>query len=148
MKKNILFLAFILLYVNNTYAAFPILKNTVAINDNIEQEQSKLDMPISTNTSKITNSSNKMYLPYQYGDGRRDWRRGEGMRAMFWAIWGLFVWPLGILAIIHGIRGLGSRSGREQDRALLGLILGIGEVIACILFIILLFTFPFYFIII
>ncbi len=148
MKKIILFLAFLFFYASNVYAAFPILKNTVTVIDSIEQDNRGLDMSNSTCTNIITNNNNKLNILYQYGDGRRDWRRGEGMRAMFWAMWGLFFWPLGILAIIHGIRGLGSRSGREQDRALLGLIFGIGEVIACIVFLIFLFTFPFYFIII
>ena len=93
-----------------------------------------------THTNFITRMKNRVLSALMQLD--EGWGRGgEGSRAMFWAAWGIFIWPLGILAIIHGVNGLHSRNGLEQDRATLGLIFGVGETILTVAAIIWFFAF-------
>jgi hypothetical protein len=56
----------------------------------------------------------------------------EGERALFWGLIGIILWPLGVLAIYHGVNGLHSHSSHQQDMALIGIILGVLEVIATV----------------
>ena len=73
-----------------------------------------------------------------YGDGSGM----EARRAFFWARWGILIWPLGILAIIHGARSLSrSHGGRSDDVAGISVVLGSLEVIATIVAIVFFFAF-------
>jgi len=64
-----------------------------------------------------------------YGDGSGM----EARQAFFWARFGILIWPLGILAIIHGARSLKrSHGGRSDDLAGVSIVLGSLEVIATI----------------
>ena len=79
--------------------------------------------------------------PASYHDGWYGPRRhfnGEAHRAIRWAMWGLFFWPLGIFAIAHGIRGLRHR-GSDNDLAVLAIIIGSLEVLATIWFVLVFF---------
>jgi hypothetical protein len=79
--------------------------------------------------------------PWQDGwYGPRRHFNGEAHRAIRWAVWGLFFWPLGIFAVAHGFRALRRRSP-DNDLAVLAIIMGSLEVIGSILFVILFFEF-------
>ena len=90
--------------------------------------------PLSTNQtdSALTYSSTSAAPAYQdgwqhhhYGGPRR-----EARKAWFWAMWGLFFWPFGILAIVHGFRAL--RRGGDGGLAVLAIIFGFAELLLCI----------------
>lgn len=123
MKQTIL-LAFLLILVNYANAAFPIKAATTATGPAVVSQTS--GAVVHERHSGFFSRLKDWVSPYR-GE------YGEGDRAMFWGLLGLFLWPLGVLAIIHGIRGIGSHRPRQQDLATLGLILGIGEVAACVL---------------
>jgi hypothetical protein len=148
MKKLLFFVLIALCTINSGFAAFPVKTSvpaatTEAVQPTAVAEQNKttvLSQEHSTFLSRVKNRINSIF-----GDGDRGRREPyEGDRAMFWGLWGVLLWPLGILAIVHGIRGLGSRNGRQQDMATLGLILGIGEVLLCVLAVFFFFAFFLY----
>jgi hypothetical protein len=148
MKRIIICLAFIFGIAASTQAAF-IVKHPAVVPGTMTTVSNNTDQGTAiayAHRSFVTRLKDRFLPPY--GDGDERWHRpGEGSRSLFWGLWGLFIWPLGILAIIHGIKGLNSRNGRQQDRAVLGLILGIGEVIAAIAFIIIVLTGGFFIIV-
>ena len=59
---------------------------------------------------------------------------GEAHRAIRWAMWGLFFWPLGIFAVVHGFRAL-RRRNPDNDLAVLAIIIGSIEILASIWFV-------------
>jgi hypothetical protein len=79
--------------------------------------------------------------PWQDGwYGPRRHFNSEAHRAVRWAMWGLFFWPLGIFAVVHGFRALRRRSP-DNDLAILAIIIGSLEIIGSILFLIFFFEF-------
>ena len=77
-----------------------------------------------------------------YNDGWHRHRRGGGYReariAWFWAVWGIFLPFLGIFALVHGIRALNHHSP-NSSLAVLAIIFGILELLACFWFLFLFF---------
>jgi len=139
MTRIVFYTVILLCVATMCYAAFPVKYPPAATNATVTSNvtiENKVVIKHHTPSSIMRRIKDRVLAP---------WEPGEGDRAMFWATWGIFIWPLGILAIVHGIRGLNSRRGMEQDRATLGLIFGIGETLLFIGAIIWFIFFLFYF---
>ena len=95
-------------------AAFVIHKQSVEVSDSSATSAESYTAPL-----------------YQDGWAHHGGLRREAHRAWFWARWGVFIWPLGILAIIHGFRALRRRDS-DNDLAILAIIFGFAELLLCI----------------
>ena len=121
----------------NSRAAF-VIKSPVASAVKPDTKVPQDVSQVATGNSLSGFQKEAVYRPYQpYGQGG-----GEARRAYFWAMWGIIIWPLGILAIIHGARALSrSHGGRSDDIAGISVVLGSLEVLATIFAIVFFFAF-------
>lgn len=131
MKKAALFIFILFFAVNLAHAGYIIKTNPPASTTVAAAcaDQNTVAAEIHKNYNFIGHLKNWFHIPYRHRE------EGEGSQSMFWALLGLLIAPLGIFAVIHGINGMKSHSPMEQNRAFVGLVLGIAEVIVTIVFV-------------
>lgn len=115
-------------------AGFVINNNLLGVSSSaragINTENTKTDEKAASLKERILRKFIPAYNPYGHGDANRDARL-----AVTFALWGLLFAPLGILAIVFGTKAL-RHHARNQDVAIISIVLGSLEVLFMIFFII------------